>query len=202
MATAIVNVLQLVLLGFGVWTFTRRAHALLFTGRLDRRPFVAALRDALAGKRLGEANALCRACLPAWPAAMALRALDATSARSSLHAALEEQRLELLHVAPAGIATLRALARMAPPLAFIGVLSAMGEGLAGEHGLAALQRGLPERLAIERAALTFALGIGTTLLAVTAVRVLTRGVQELSRAVADVAASFEQNALDADHARM
>lgn len=202
MATAVVNVLQLVLLGFGGWTFTRRAHALLFAGRLDRRPFVAALRDALAGNQLAQASALCRACLPAWPAAMALRGLDAIAARTSLHAALEEQRLELLHLASAGIATLRALARMAPPLAFIGMLSAMGEGLAGEHGLAALQRGLPERLAIERAALTFALGIGTTLLAVTAVRVLMRGAQELSRAVADVAASFEQNALDADHARM
>lgn len=192
MATTVVNLLQVLLLAFGAWTFAQRARAVLFAGSLDRKLFIPALREAIAGDRLAVARTLSEACLPAWPAAMALRGLDAIAARSNLHAALEEQRLELLHVAPAGISTLRALARMAPPLAFIGVLSELGQALGGDHGLAALQAGLPERLAIERALLTFALGISTTVLAVVAVRVLTRGVQELGRAAADVSAAFER----------
>jgi hypothetical protein len=200
--TAVVNALQLLLVAIGAWTFARRARAVLFAGRLDRRAFVPVLREAIAANRLAYAASLCRASLPAWPAAIALRGVDALTAGANLHAALDEQRLELLHRAPAGISTLRALARMAMPLAFIGVLGELGHAIGADHGLAALQRGLPERLAIERALLTFALGIGSTLLAVSAAHALMRGVQELSRAAADVAAVFERRAPGADHARM
>jgi hypothetical protein len=102
---------------------------------------------------------------------------------------------------------------MAPPLAFIGIISELGRALSGDYGLAALQRGLPARLALERGLTTFALGIATTLLAIAAARVLLRAVNELARAAADVAAVLRGSAgtiparatataLDADGARM
>jgi hypothetical protein len=202
LVTTAVNVLQVLLLGLVVWTFARRARALLFAGRLDRKLFAGALREALGAGQRELARSLARACLPAWPARMAVHGLEAIETRANLHAVLEEQRLDLLHAAPAGIATLRSLARMATPLAFIGVISELGRALGGGYGLAGLQRGLPERMAIERGLLTFALGIGTTVLALAAARVLARGVEELARAANDVAAVLAADRRDLEHARM
>lgn len=190
MVTTAVNVLQILLFAFGAWTFGQRARVVLFTASLDRKAFVAALRAALAAGQLELGRALASACLPAWPARIALRGIEAIEARSDLHASVEEQRIELLHLAPTGIAALRTLARMAPPLAFIGIISELNRALSGDYGLAALQRGLPARLALERGLTTFALGIATTLLAAAAARVLIRAVNELARGSADVAAAL------------
>jgi len=200
--TTAINALQILLLGFAAWTFGLRARALLFAGRLDRKVFVAALRDALGAKQPEIARSLARACLPAWPARIALHGLEAIESRANVQAVLEEQRVALLHVAPQGIATLRSLARMATPLAFIGVISELGRALGGGYGLAALQRGLPERLALERGLLTFALGISTTFLALAAARVLARGVDELKRGASDVAAALALERTDLERVRM
>lgn len=191
MGTLAVNVLQSALLLVVVWTFATRARQLLFRGRLERVLFVSALREGLNAGQHGLARRIAEACAPAWPARIALAGLDALDAGSDVQARIEEPRLELLHAATSGIATLRALARMAPPLAFIGVILEAGKALGGGYGLAALQRGLPVRLALERGLLTFALGLATTFVAVTAVRVLHRGAAEQARAITEVSAALE-----------
>jgi hypothetical protein len=185
----------------------------LFEAALERKPFVAALRAALSARQVELARTLAASCMPAWPARVASRGIEVLGSRGDLPAALEEQRFELLHAAPAGIATLRSLARMAPPLAFIGIINELGRAQSGDYGLAALQRGLPERLALERGLTTLALGIGTTLLAASAARVLMRAVKELARGIEDVSAALHAVPLpaappvaaperDADRARM
>jgi hypothetical protein len=188
--TTAVNVLQLALFAFGAWTFGRRAGVVLFTENLDRKLFVPALRAALAAGQLELGRALASACLPAWSARIALRGIEAIETRSDLDATLEEQRVDLLQRAPTGIAALRSIARMAPPLAFIGIINELNRALSGDYGLAALQRGLPARLALERGLSTFALGIATTFLAVAGARVLVRAVKELARGAAEVTAAF------------
>lgn len=202
MATTAVNVLQAALLLFAFWTFALRARVVLFEARLDRKAFLAALRAALQGDQHAQAMRLAEGCLPAWPARIALSGLQAIAARRSVQAAVEEERFELLHRAPLGIATLRALARMAPPLAFIGVVCELGRALGGGYGLAALQRGLPERLALERSLVTFAIGVGTFLFAISAARALNRGAADLTSATADVASALDRTAADADRVRM
>jgi hypothetical protein len=174
----------------------------LFQAQLNRPAFVRELRAALEANQIDQAKLLAEACLPAWPARIALSGLQAQQARLSVQAAVEEERTELLHSVPNGIATLRALARMAPPLAFIGVICELGRALNGGYGLAGLQRGLPQKLAIERGLVTFALGVGTCLLAVIAARALIRGVSSLTAAAAEVANTLDRIAADADRARM
>jgi hypothetical protein len=189
--TTAVNVLQVLLFVVTAWIFVQRARVVLFTASLDRKAFVPALRAALGAGQLELGRSLANACLPAWPARIAVRGIEALESRSDLGAALEEQRIELSHMAPTGIAALRSLARMAPPLAFIGIISELGRALSGDYGLAALQRGLPARMALERGLLTFALGVVTTLVAVAAARVLIRAVNELARGAAEVTAALQ-----------
>jgi hypothetical protein len=201
-ATTAVNVLQALLLLFALWTFARRARVVLFEARLDRSVFVPELRAALAAGEWARARRLAEASLPAWSAQIALSGLRAREDHSSMQTALDEERADLLQRAPLGIATLRALGRMAPPLAFIGVICEVGRALGGGYGLAALQRGLPVRLALERGLLTFGLGVGTCLLAISAARALTRGVAELTQASREVVRALDGLDADADRARM
>jgi hypothetical protein len=201
-ATTAVNVLQAALLLFALWTFALRARVVLFEARLDRKAFLTELRAALEAEQHEQARRLAEGCLPAWPARIALTGLHAIAARRSVQAAVEEERAELLHRAPLGIATLRALARMAPPLAFIGVVCELGRALGGGYGLAALQRGLPERLALERSLVTFAIGVGTCLFAISAARTLSRAAADLTSTMADVASALDRVVVDADRARM
>jgi hypothetical protein len=201
-ATTAVNVLQAALLLYALSTFARRARVVLFEASLDRAAFMPELRAALAACEWNRAHKLAEAALPAWPARIALSGLRAREQRTSVHSAIDEERAELLQRAWLGIAPLRALARMAPPLAFIGVVSELGRAVGGGYGLAALQRGLPARLALERGLLTFALGVATCLLAISAARTLARAVVELTRASADVARALDSVEVDADRAQM
>jgi len=177
-AQGLLAALVLVIAARGMW-------ALLFVAPLDLPVFREALATAVESGQLGLGRALCEACLPAFAARHALQGLGALERRSPLGPMLDESRLELEQALDQGRAPLRALGRMATPLAFITIIVELGHA-ASDRGLRALQRGLPLREALDHALDALALGIATLLVAAAALAILRRAVRDLQRALVAV----------------
>ena len=60
----------------------------------------------------------------------------------------------------ASAVVLAGLGRIAPPLAFVGIVLELSWALGGGSGLLALQRGLPERVALQHALVGLGIGLG------------------------------------------
>jgi hypothetical protein len=163
----------------------RQLWSLLFVARLDLPLFKHALSTAVDRGQLPLGRALCEACLPAVAARHGLRGLDAVSRGDALAPVLDESLLDLEPTLDRGLGPLRALGRMATPLAFITIIVELGNA-GSERGLAALQRGLPLRMALDRALDALALGLGTLLFAAAALSILGRAARELRLGLAVV----------------
>jgi hypothetical protein len=156
------NALQLVVASAALAIIARRMRTLCFEAALDIDPFVEALDAALALGQLDLARRRAAACLPAWPALLAMRALEEQAEhRDRAQSALDESLLELEQAAWRGLSAIVALGRIASPLAFIGIILEIGAAFRGDAGLVALQRGLALSLGLQRALLCFALGVST-----------------------------------------
>jgi hypothetical protein len=79
---------------------------------------------------------------------------------------------------------------MASPLAFIGVIVEAGRAFGGGEGLIALQRGLAVSIALQRSLFIFALGMGTTLVCVSAAAIIQRRALALRRDLERVAGAL------------
>ncbi len=168
-----------------------RMRVLLFEALLDIHSFVAALRTAMAGGQLALARALAEACKPAWAARLAACGLAELEAARDPRPALEELQGELEQAASRGRDMLLALGRMASPIALIGVIVEMGNAAHGGGGLLGLQRGLVARIAMQRAVLTVALGLGTSAVCFVAAAILQRSAATLRRDLTQVRALFD-----------
>ncbi len=177
-AQGLLAALVLAIAARGMW-------ALLFVAPLDLATFREALATAVDSGQLALGRALCEACLPALAARHALEGLSALERSSPLGPALDDSRLVLEHVLEQGRAPLRALGRMATPLAFITIIVELGHA-GSDRGLRALQRGLPLRIALDHALDALALGVGTLLVAAAAQAILRRAAGDLQRALAVV----------------
>lgn len=181
------NALQLALAAVTLGIAVLRLRVLWLEAGLDTDAFLDALGAALDAGEIEMARKITNACLPAWPARLAAYAL---AQPEQLHQRLELEQAELRTAAWRGRSALVTLARIAGPLALIGVILEFG-GTVGETGLAALQHGLPLKLGIERSLLTFAIGLGTTLTCIAAAGRITHGARALERALDRVAATLE-----------
>ena len=168
-----VFVIQLGLAAAAVLWGMVRLHALLIRTALDAQSFLEALAEAIEVGE-GEARKLAVVAPHAAIARLAFAELgsDGDSGEESelLYAGLKRE-------AVVGITSMRTLGRMASPVAFIGVIVEMGLALQGGRGLSALQRGLPERLAIQQAATEVVLGLCTSLFCFFVASQLRRGAQ-------------------------
>ena len=166
-----------VLLAVAVLGFSARGlWALLFVAPLDLPRFREALATAVGSGQLGLGRALCEACRPALVARHALAGVEALQRGMPLLPAIEESRLELEHGLDRGQAALRALGRMATPLAFITIIVELGHA-SGDRSLRALQRGLPLQAALDHALDAFALGLSTMIVAAAALSILRRAAR-------------------------
>ncbi|MDD9937556.1 MAG: MotA/TolQ/ExbB proton channel family protein [Myxococcales bacterium] len=186
--------LQAVLFLVAAFEIARRVRVLLFEAALDGRTFCAALAPALQAGQLALAARLARACAPAWPARLASVAIEALCGDSSLADAREQidrTRFELEQDSAEGLAAIATFGRIAPPLAFIGIIVELGRAFGGGHGLLALKHGAAAQLALERSVLSFALGLGTAIVCVAAAVLLRRRARELREDLAQVARTIE-----------
>ena len=180
--------LQLVCWGAAVWWSGRQARVLLFSARLDSRPVLEELETLLPTDRVA-AMKLLGGAGDAWIGLVGLAYLR-PSTGSPADGALEAHRLleQLQSERLRGLEPLVTLGRIAFPLAILGVIFELTDAFVGDQGLEALQRGLPEQLALGRAATGLTIGVMTTLFCLVLTRVLSG---HLRRLVADAVRTQE-----------
>lgn len=159
------SVFQLFQILFAVLVVTaalRKTRQLTGSRMLDgaafRRAFVRSLRDGgiEAGERLAERAA------PAWLASLALAMLRHPEDATQRAFEAEEAFMDLQDAALSGMRLLRLGASIASALGFIGAAIEIRWIFTAEHGLMALQAGLVESVGVSAAALSIAIGVGTS----------------------------------------
>lgn len=157
----------------------RVGRAVLWTAPCDARVLSQAIAVSLSGRQRELARRLASSAQPAWAAqmtALGLAELEADTPRD----AMDDLRATLVGSQSERVRALAALGRIAGPLAFLAIVVELAAAFGPGHGLLALQRGLVESLAIERAALSFAVGIATTLACTLSARLLRERLRALS----------------------
>ncbi|MEO0322169.1 MAG: hypothetical protein AAF447_04385 [Myxococcota bacterium] len=149
-----------------VWVVVRNTRDLVYgAGRVEGRPFVAAVRGALRVGNLDRAQALADDAGDAWVGRVARQAFEAHRAHLDVSAMSEEVLLVLRYEAGRSPRQLRALASLASAGGLLGATGELLWLLGGSHGLKGLQAGLPEAIATNGALLSLGLGMGTAALA-------------------------------------
>lgn len=178
----------LALLAAGI--VVERSRALLFVGRLDTQPFLTAFGQLLLDGPSDAAHALAQEALPAWAARVALSELEEREGRAG-PGAVAELVLDLRREAVRGIRAVRTIGRAASPLAFVGVMVEIGLAFRGDHGLLALQQGLVEQRALQRAVVGMTIGLTTSLCCFVAATTLHRAARDRIRDIGQVNELFE-----------
>jgi hypothetical protein len=155
------HVAQLVLTAVALAQLVRTARAIVWTAPCDVRALCDSVGVALLGQQRDLAVALIAASRPAWAAQLLELALDPTE-QDSPREAMDELRSSLVGRQADRLSTLGSLGRMAGPLAFLAIVLELSAAFSPGHGLLALQRGLVQSIAIQHAALSFAIGLATT----------------------------------------
>lgn len=168
--------LQCVLAAAVVAIVVERTRTLLFRAPLDTRTWLRALHAAVADGDRDGARALARVARPAWVAEIATRALSADPAeRAELDELLSDYRYEAFR----RLRALRILASVGTASGFFGAVLELIWLFSGDHGLAGLQAGRVERIALEGAALSVAIGIAVSVFAFVSLGILKRAAATL-----------------------
>jgi hypothetical protein len=157
----------------------RVARAVLWIAPCDARMLVEAIAVSLAGRQRDLARRLASSAEPAWAAQMTTLGLADPEADTPRNA-MDDLRAALVGFEAERVRALAALGRIAGPLAFLAIVIELAAAFGPGHGLLALQRGLVQSLAIERAALSFAVGLATTLVCTLGARLLGERLRALS----------------------
>lgn len=179
---------QLLLGSIALVSIARSARTLMIQAPCDAEALSDAITTAIEAGHRSLAHALADACRPAWVArAWSVQLEASTGGRRRA----EELHNELVTSESDRLRTLSALGRLASPLAFLAIVLELANALHGEHGLVALQRGLVERIAIEHALLSFAIGAATTGVCVSAASVMRERLRALSRSLRRASPALE-----------
>ena len=173
------HVAQLALTCIAIAQLARAARSIVWLAPSDGRALAETFAVAIRGRQLGLARAIVEACRPAWTARM-LDAALAEGEGAEPKDAMDEVRSELVGEQADRLRALAALGRIAGPLAFLAIVLELAAAFGPGHGLIALQQGLVQSIAIERAALSFALGLATTLSCIAGATFLRERLRALS----------------------
>jgi hypothetical protein len=163
------------LLGISVLALVvHRARVLLFEAPIDTKPFLGALVSAVETGDRAKAQRLLAGAQPSWVAQMAECVLGE-------RADLEEEELisDFRFEAFKGLRALRTLASMGTATGFLGAIVQIIWLYHGDLGLLALQAGLPEKIALERALAAMAAGVAIAIVAFSSLAVLKRAAMQL-----------------------
>lgn len=168
---------QLAVAAVALAQLARAAKVIAWDAPCDPRALLDACGVALAGGQPELARALAGGCRPAWLARLAEAGIEAelegaseTGARDRARAreAMDELAAALVLAEADRLRGLAGLGRIAGPLAFLAIVLELAAAFGPGHGLLALQAGLVQSIAIERAALSLAIGVATTMTCVLA----------------------------------
>ena len=154
------HVAQLAIAFIAIAQLARSARSIAWRAPSDARALVDAAAIALSARQAELARALVSACQPAWTAQILTAGLAGPEGETPREAMNELCSMLVTHEADR-LRTVGALGRIAGPLAFLAIVLELAAAFGPGHGLAALQRGLVESIAIGHAALSFAIGLST-----------------------------------------
>lgn len=170
---------QLAVACIGVIQLVRVALAIAWHAPANARALADAFSVAIRGRQRELAQAIATAAQPGWAAQMLAGALD-PSGDARPDDLMEEIRGLLVGDQADRLRALAALGRIASPFAFLAIVIELGAAFGPGHGLAALQRGLVQSIAIERAVLSFAIGLSTALLCTAGASLMREQLRSLS----------------------
>jgi hypothetical protein len=170
---------QLALFALTLAQLARTAREIVWQAPSDARALADAFAVAIRGNQRALAGEIASACQPAWSAHMLGAALDEGEGIRP-EEAMEDLRGALVGDQADRLRTLAAFGRIAGPLAFLAIVLELGAAFGPGHGLAALQRGLIQSIAMEHAALSFAMGLATVLACTTSATFMRERLRSLS----------------------
>ena len=170
---------QLALACLAVVQLARVALAIAWRAPADSRALAEAFSVAIRGRQRELAQAIAAATQPGWAAQMLAGVFDEPS-EARPEDTMEEIRGVLVGEQADRLRALAAFGRIASPFAFLAIVLELGAAFGPGHGLAALQRGLVQSIAIERALLSFAIGLATALLCTAGASLMRERLRALS----------------------
>jgi len=171
--------LQLAYWAAAVYWGARQMNSLLFKAPVSVHPVVDELASHLPDDPVAAARVLGHA-QPAWIARVGVAYLRPPSGDAHDGPAEAQDVADGLRgTSLRGIGSLITMGRIASPLAFLGVIMELTRAFGGGGGLDALQRGLPEQLALGRAATGVTMGIMTMLCCFAQAQMLSRQLKRL-----------------------
>ncbi len=158
----------------------RRAKALWFDAALDAKPLSKHIDALLRDKDFERLKSLA-AKLPArsWMGRVLLPAVSVGPGLEEVEIAVDEALSELKQAATDGLAALRVLTSLSTTAGLLGAVLELSKGATSDHSLAALEAGLPQRIAFANAMNSMALGLATAVVCGVALRVLRRDATRL-----------------------
>ncbi len=172
------NIAQLVLAALALALVAERFWVVLFRAKLDTGAYMRGLKARLLEGDVQAALRLAEAGRPAWVAQFAHAMLKAKIAGENVDMASADAWAELREEAGKRLYAIHGLARMASPLALMGVILQLAEGFGEGERLTGLQAGLVESLALERALVTLVLGLATSGVCFVAAGILRKNVRQ------------------------
>lgn len=163
-----------------------RLRVLYFVAPLPARPLRRRLEAHLRRGDVQGALALAERARPAWVGMAAADILHALARGEDPLPVAETTLLDWHAEAGRGLWAIRVLATVASALGLLGALWALIGFLYGNHGVAGLMEGLPERLAFEQALLSMLIGMCTAGVCLYAWRLLGRRARRLVKDVSEV----------------
>lgn len=175
MTVTLYQVAQYLLAAAVIFVVAKRVRVLWFDAALEAKPIQKAV-DAMA--RAGDFDGLkaLAARLPqrSWIARVLTPATQAAPALEAVEVAVDEALVELKEAATDGLAALRVLTSLATTGGLLGAVLELSKGATPDHSLAALEAGLPQRIAFANAMNSMALGIATAIVCGVCLRALRR----------------------------
>ncbi len=156
------NAVQLLLAAVALALIAERFRTLYYRARIDPGPYLEALREDLQAGRTKAAIALAEAGRPAWVAELAHAVLRVEANGERSEGVADEVCADRRDEAGRRVYAVHGLARVATPLALLGVILELTSALGVRGGLQALQAGLVESEALSHALCTLAIGIATS----------------------------------------
>jgi biopolymer transport protein ExbB/TolQ len=156
------NSLQGIFAALAFALICERLWDVLFRRQIEAKPFIEAIRSALMAERPDAARRLVEEARPAWVAQFAAFILHARTEDTRLEIAIADAWQQLQNEISKGIYLVYGFARIASPLALLGVILQLAAGFGSRRDLATLQLGLAQSQAIEHALVTLTIGLATS----------------------------------------
>jgi biopolymer transport protein ExbB/TolQ len=176
---------------FALVLICERLWDVLFRRQIDAKPLIEAIHSALLAERLGAAYRLAEAARPAWLARFATDILQGRTDGTRVEIVIADAWEQLQEEISKGIYLIYGFARIASPLALLGVVLQLAAGFSGKRDLTALQLGLAQSRAIEHAIVTLTIGLATSSVCYVGGAILRKHYRKANKELEQMSSSLE-----------